>query len=209
MHRLAVNQVVDANTAISADNANTVDNYDANELNRVAYDIDQTGDPVTISNIIASETVMSVDITAPTGGFITVSGHIGLTYNTADGAAICAISVDDIDGNPGADILDGSRVTELPEAIDNQKGCSTDAAFMTFGGGTYTVNFDVAVFLQSVDADEGTLVVQFTPFNGAGNGPLIIILPPIITLGEIADSLAATVPEIAANLPEIKAAIGA
>lgn len=202
-----VSQADNATTADYADNAGTVDNFDAKDLNRVSFDVDVEGDPVTVTGIVAVETIMSAEITAPTGGWITVSGQTNMTHNTDIGAAICQISVDTIDANPGADILDGSQTTEMPSEVDEMEGCSTQAAFMTFLGGTYTVNFDVAVFFQNTTVDEGTLVVNFTPFNGAGNGPISIILPPIITLGETAENLASTVPAIEEGLAEIQAAL--
>jgi len=214
MHRLAVNQVVDAKTAIdadhatAADNADTVDNYDANELTRMAYAIDETGSPITVSGLVDVDTLLTVQVTAPVAGWITVNGMTNLTGNATVGASFCEISVDDIDGNPGADILDGSQATN--SVVDNDlRSCATLAGFYAKAGTTYTINLDVAVLLANVTADQGTLVAQFHPFAGNGNGPFLIILPPIITLGQIADSLAATNPDIAAKLPEIKAALGA
>ncbi len=215
MRRLAEGQVVDAATAITAetaafaDNAGTVDNYEANELNRVTFDVDEVGDPVTVVGLVDLETIMSVEITAPRGGYITIAGQVGLVRDAdAVGGAICMVAVDDIDGNPGADILDGSR-NNYTDSVNAIHDCSSHAAFATWFGGTYTVNFDVGVIIDSVDVDEGTLIVQYTPFNGEGGVPFgVIVLPPIITLGEIAEDLAATDPDIAARLPEIMAAIG-
>jgi hypothetical protein len=215
MQRLATLKVVDAATAVEADhaaeadNAGTVDGYDANALNRVAYDIDESGDPVTVTGLIDVDTVLSVEITAPRGGYITVDGQIGLTrQGDGLGATFCDISVDDIDGTPGADILDGSRASLSDTSVAVTETCSSHAAFASFFGGTYTVNFEVAVFVDAVDADQGTLIVQYTPFNGAGVAPLIFVLPPIITLGEIADQVAVVDPDVAARLSDIKSALG-
>ncbi len=208
MHRFANFLGAEDGIVSQADNAGTVDGFDAHEIARVAYDVDVEGDPVVVTGLVDVETIMSVEITAPTGGWITVSGQTNLHHNTDVGAAICQISVDDIDGNPGADILDGSQTTEIPQAVDELEGCSTQGAFMTFFGGTYTINFDVAVFLQNTSADEGTLIAQFTPFSGSGTQPLIVILPPIITLGELAGTVARVVPAVDAKLPEIMAELG-
>lgn len=198
-----------ADSATTADDAEMVDGYNANSLNRVAFDVDQIGSPVSIGGIADAETVLSVEITAPTGGYITVDGQIGLTRDAGvAGGAVCSVSVDDLDGNPGADILDGSRAS-YSDVDNGLHPCSSNAAFATWFGGTYTINFNVAVILDAVQADEGTLIVQFTPFNGEGGVPFgVIVIPPIITLGEIAEQMASTDPDIAARLPEILEALG-
>ncbi len=216
MKRLAENQVVDAATAIeadhatdadNADNADTVDNYDANELTRMAYTIDESGDGITLSGLVGVDTLMTVEVTAPINGWITVNGTTGIIGNATVGTAFCEVSVDDIDGNPGADILDGSQMSN--SVVDNDiRSCSTTAGFYAAGGTTYTINLDVAVLLANATFDQGTLVAEFHPISGSGTGPFVIILPPIITLGQIADNLAAVDPDIAAQLPEIKAALG-
>jgi hypothetical protein len=196
----------EADHAVAADDADTVDSYHANELTRMAYDIDESGNPITVSGIIDIETLLTVAVTAPVDGWVTVSGMTNLTGNATVGASICEISVEDIDGNPGADILDGSQA--INSVVENdQRTCAPVAGFLAEAETTYTINLDVAVFLANVSVDQGTLVAEFQPFGGGGLPPLTIILPGIITLGETADSLAATIPEIGAQLPEIKAAI--
>lgn len=208
MQRLAEGKVVDAATAVSAENADTVDGFDANELARVAYDIDEQGSPVVVAGLAASETVLTAEITAPGPGFITIAGHTGMLHD-ADGvgASLCQITVDDLDGSSGADILGGSTVSFSFPAANELRECATNGAFTTQFGGTYTVNLRVGVLLDTVEADRGTLVVEYTPFNGVGTGPLIIALPAIVEMADIADQIAASNPGVKAELAQIKAAI--
>jgi hypothetical protein len=193
----------------TAANADKVDGKHANDLVRVAYAMDQPGADVNVAGIAAQATVLSVSMTAPQRGYVTVTGQIGLTHNGL-GAANCHIAVDDLDGNPGQDVISGSAGTELPDPQGGQEveTCSSMAGFQVEAGETYTINLNVFVLLHNVDADEGALIAHYVPFNGAGLQPLIIIIPPIITPLELAQEVAAMSPEVAARFSEIEAALG-
>ncbi len=158
-------------------NATTVDRYDANALNRVAY--------TSTANLAAvgGDGSLTVDITAPGRGYLLIWGFAEL-YNQNAGqsfsGANCELQVDNT-LVPGTyhwiDVVyDDSPIINLDE-----QACSPSGGYQVCGG-TYTVELYVDVSVD-VLANDATIMVEYVPFNGTGGIPsifscLIIVLAP-------------------------------
>jgi hypothetical protein len=158
--------VVNALTAVNANNANTVDGKNANEIVRSAY-VERNSD-VTITTDPNGVILESATITAPATGFLIVTA-----YETVQSTAITPLV------HFGADV-------DLPSSSGWSSSFAVSGVIHTtdtgFYSGALTVRFPVAAGAHTVrlkahndgsgavTGKGGALNVVFVPFDGAGAG---------------------------------------
>ncbi len=167
MYRLSGNDPATPPSVIaaSAQNADTVDGRDANEMVRVAFD--QVTDNALVG---ANGTAASATIEAPGAGFLIISGSSDV-YGTASDTLTCVVEVND------AAIAASTRTMELNDPDGNEEDCSTDAVYTMVFGGTYTVDLEFLAVGATTTIDETVLTVLYVPFDFEGNTPKLVLLP--------------------------------
>jgi len=153
---------VDSNKRVPKLNADRVDGRNANQLLRVARGVD--GNPPDQDGAAATAT-----ITAPTDGYLVMSGSIEVSGNSRD-AVLCSLAVQRGTGtswqghhevivhNPGDGHTSNARNV-----------CSTDAVRQV-PRGTYDVSIWID-FRVTASLKGATVWVMFVPFDGEGNLP--------------------------------------
>jgi hypothetical protein len=146
-----------------ATDADKVDGLDANGLSRAAFS--QSAGTVVNGQ---DGTMRSVDIIAPTEGFLVISASASGQNTSASDIASCGIQVDDspISGSTKFIQLNGAQNVNEIEA------CATDAVRPVLAG-SHRVEFEAA----DIDSSGTTffnpsLWVIFVPFDGSGEQPV-------------------------------------
>jgi len=161
--RLAEFKVVDAATAVNADNATNagkVDGLSANQLLRVAFD----------STDNASEfngDVLSATITAPQAGWLILSGSINAVGTTND-LYNCLLTVDNwlVDGTLRASLVNTEGGTHTN---NSQENCSTTGVHQVTAG-THTFALTISQW-DTAFFGGASVWALFVPFDGNGNTP--------------------------------------
>jgi hypothetical protein len=162
MHRYA--QFIDAEdgTPGEADNADTLDGFDAEALaSRAGF--------ASSDDLPDEATSLEDTIVAPAAGIIVVSGSADVGV-TADGTPDSLVCVATLDGNE----IEGSSMSISSDDTNDDVGdeiCSTNAATVV-GAGTYEVGFAVTPEAASAyDLGAGTMTAVWVPFDGSGEVP--------------------------------------
>jgi hypothetical protein len=178
MQRLAENKVVDAATAVEADDATTVGGYAPDDLIRAA------GAHISIplgSGVALGATTPfgTVNITAPVDGVLLVNGSLNLYCS--GGLLGCNQS----DGNTYVNV-DGDQYNRQYYAVDGGDSTlsgaawnSSNTAYVPVSAGDHTVAIDVANTGGGAGATyvwSGGINVLFVPFGGDGNTPAAVML---------------------------------
>ncbi len=149
MHRLAVNQIVDAATAIEADhataadtatNADKVDGYNASEI--VAAYAWQDGTPV--GDITTTVEVFSETVTTPVAGVLVVNASLRMA--------------DDIS-------LPGAGTATVTLAVDGTTIARGSSAFGVFGDSAF---FNTISLSSGVEIPAGTSEITISVSGGSG-----------------------------------------
>ena len=148
-----------------AADSDAVDGYDANGLLRVAFDAsndlpdgDDTG-----TFTAGAGSPMSASITAPTAGWLVITGTIDGVNQTADDLYNCILRVDgsSVTGTLMGSRLDGAGTTNTSE------NCTTHGV-QEVAAGTYTVTFDLFGVATTTVFGDGSLSALFVSFDGTG-----------------------------------------
>ncbi len=163
MKRLSENEIVDAATAVNANNATNagkVDGFSANQLLRVAFGA--TGNaPDSNGNVVPGT------IVAPKAGWLILSGSIDGSGFVAD-LYSCSLTVD------GGQVF-GSFRTSLVHfegfghTDNSRENCSTTGVHQVTAG-THTFALTIAN-RSSVSFGGASVWALFVPFDGNGNTP--------------------------------------
>ncbi len=153
-------------------NATTVDRYDAQSLNRVAYNSTQTlvGTPGGSGSLFAS-------ITAPVRGWFLIWGHAAIFNTTVSGDSYgyCDLQVDN-NLVPGTDFYVDAQF-EGTINVDEVE-CSPSGGYLACPGA-----HSIELFADpgsEVTVNKATVMVEFVPFNGDGNPPSLFSCVAII-----------------------------
>lgn len=173
MHRLAVNKVVDAKTAItaqsatnaitaqSATNAGKVDGYNADALSRVDG---ATGGAVV--GITSAQTVLLIDVDAPTAGFLAITGSFYLDDDCSDSvvsAAVYGLMVNDVVVTAALEYLDDC----LTSWNSTESAVATTAVQVP--AGVSTVELRVAAWTNVVYVAGSGVSTTFSPFGSGAS----------------------------------------
>jgi hypothetical protein len=147
-------------------NATTVDRYNANALNRVAWAADNS-----LEGGFANAATLSTPITTPGEGFLLIWGQSYLYLNGSDDAQpYCWLEVNNL-SIPGAfayqDLSYHGSTTD-----DDDNTCGVQGVFVACSAATYTVDYEVTSLgtgTPDVDALDSSLMVEYVPFNGNGD----------------------------------------
>jgi len=146
-----------------ATNADKVDGLDANGLSRAAFS--QSGSAVAIGQ---DGTMRSVDITAPTEGFLVISASVSSRNDSAEELAGCEIQVG------GSQIPGSKRLIQMDGAQDASEFevCSTDVV-KPVPAGSHRVEFEATdISSNSTTFFNPSLWAIFVPFDGNGEQPV-------------------------------------
>jgi len=172
---------IEVNSTGLVDNLNSdlLDSYHANGLNRVAF----TSNAALADGDATSTGTLTVTITTPGWGYLMIWGQSLMYFEGSDGddEVTCEAFVDNV-AVPGAfawqDISYHGSTTD-----DDDDACGVQGGYTVCNAATYTVDFDVNGLGADTDADDSTLMVEYVPFNGAGNTPFLsclIVLEPTV-----------------------------
>jgi hypothetical protein len=175
MHRLAVNKVVDAKTAVTATNATNADKLDGKDSTAfvqkgesdsvsatmrtnepgIAFAFDGAGGTATTS----LETFMSITIVAPTAGYIVVEGSVELELKSGDSGNYFISAVpNNLDDTGPAGLRKG--VSNSAPTLVYMIATEEKAYPINAGSHTYYMGLNG---LSGVDWDDATLVATFYP----------------------------------------------
>jgi hypothetical protein len=159
MKRLSEKKVVDAATAVNADNADTLEGFTAAELApRTAFNsTDSAG---------GGDFTLSTPITAPAAGILLLSATIDADNFTASDFYTCSLKIDGglVSGTNMAAELNGSAV------VNRSENCTTTGAAVV-AAGTYTIDFDVTAVAPSTFLTAASVWVLWVPLDGTGAIP--------------------------------------
>jgi hypothetical protein len=142
-----------------------VDGRDADGLVRVAFersgDLPDGDDGGTFTSGFGS--VLPVTITAPTAGWLVITGAIDAFNTSANNTYSCRILLDEmvVTGSLMSSQLDGGS------AVNDGEDCTTHAV-EEVAAGDHDVALSLASVASTTDFLDGTLSVLFIPFDGVG-----------------------------------------
>jgi len=145
-------------------NADRLDNRHADALLRVAFDVlADLPDGDTSTFTFGEGEPLSVSITAPTAGWLVITGTIDAFNFTGDDTYACFFRVDGspVDGTTMGSKLDGTGSTNLHE------DCTTHGV-QEAAAGPHTVTFALIDVGTTTDFGSGSLSAMFVPFDGTG-----------------------------------------
>jgi hypothetical protein len=158
-------------------NAATVDFWDANELNRAAYNSTSN----LLDGDVAAAGSLTVSITAPAPGWLLINGH-GEVYNEGNpdqGTMTCRLEVDNV-VLPGTTTDIDTQYTDAGAVDLDETECSATAGYEVCGG-AHSVEYAVLGLGVEENVFDAGVTVQYVPFNGVGNPKsifgCIIIIP--------------------------------
>jgi hypothetical protein len=148
-------------------NANKLNGYRANQLNRVAVSYKNNNSVIGDGG---THTIRQVNITAPKAGYLVMTASTdGFLTSGTTGSGDCWLALG------GHEITSTDRTEDYDYTVNaGESDCVTNVAWPVKAG-LHTVAF-VGDPSAGVIFDESTLVVQYVPFNGAGKIPTAI--PP-------------------------------
>jgi hypothetical protein len=150
-------------------NANKLNGYTANQLNRVAVSQKNNNSVIGDGN---THIIRQVRIMAPKNGFLVMTASTdGFLTSGTTGSADCWLSLG------GHEISSTDRTEDYDSTVRaSESDCVTNTAWPVKAG-RHTVAF-MGDPETGVIFDESALVVQFVPFNGSGGVPHAI--PPFV-----------------------------
>ena len=148
-------------TGLSAD---LLDGRDSAEFVRVAGATDDDLPDGDDSGTFTAEqgNVLSVDITAPTAGWLTMTGAVNAT-GTAFDDYNCVFT----EGATPTLVVGSIMNSQVDSSTVHQGSCST-VGFLEVAAGTYTINLTLAAVGAGTDFSDGSMWVHFAPFDGTG-----------------------------------------
>ena len=150
-------------------NADEVDGFDANSLIRIAGDTDPDlpngSFAVFIGGTAGQADVLSVSITAPTAGFLAMTGSVEAQNGVAADVYLCLFRLD------GTDVSGSIMKSELigTANINEDEDCTT-VGFVEVAAGTHTVDLRLSSVATTTGFNDGSMWVLFVPFDGDGAG---------------------------------------
>jgi hypothetical protein len=155
MHRLAVNKVVDAKTAVTADNANKLDGMDSTALKSIAAS-NSIAATVGQATVLASVTGFDVPVA---GGGILATSAISAAPNSGPQLALLWIEIDG-SGSCDGTLLPGSVIWET---VTTGFGAGTALASLAVPAGSHRV--DVCHSGLGADTTDiaGKVLVEWVP----------------------------------------------
>lgn len=168
---------VNSTTNVTNLNSGFVDGYDANSLNRVAY----ASDDSTVDGDAASTGRITATITAPTRGYIIISGSGYFFNETLNGSddGLCFLQVNNSTVAGSTRAID-TDYTGSPGGLIDQVTCATNGGYQVCSSGAYTIDLEFSGIGADLNVLNSSLVAEFVPFNGAGNAPSLFECPIII-----------------------------
>ena len=172
-------------------NATTVDRYNANEMNRLAY----TSSASLLDGNASSTGRLTLTIDVPRRGYLAIWGHGNEYFQGSNGESYvdCWIEVDQSQVQGTYQSTDNFYDTDVTDSnFDNDStGCATSGGYLVCGG-TYTVDLEFQLGNADDNIVEASLMAEYVPFNGAGNPPSIfacLVLAPTTPHAPAADTL--------------------
>jgi hypothetical protein len=162
-------------------NADKVDGWHANGVNRVAYNYEPD---ILVDGNAATNGALSTTITTPGWGYLLIWGGADIYNSTSGGSdtVTCDLRVDAV--NVPGTYRDVDNQYGGTGSIDNdQVNCTTSGGYLVCDAATYTVDYHVTSVGTDTDVQEATIMVEYVPFNGAGSTPSIISCGIIILPG--------------------------
>ena len=162
LRRLSENKIVDAATAVDADQ---VDGYSANEMTRVAYfSTDNAAD----SNGIA----VATSITIPKDGWLILNGSIdgaAFAFGAPNDEYNCSLTVNGaiVEGTDRASNINAPGGTHTN---NGQENCSTTGVHPVTGGTTVNIALEIT-HRTTVEFRAASVWALYVPFDGQGNTP--------------------------------------
>lgn len=146
-------------------NVDLVDGVDANGLVRVAFarsgELPDGDDTDTFT--AGFGTLLSTSITAPTAGWLVITGTVDAFNTTSNNTYGCHIILN------GMEVLGTFMTSQVNGATgtNESEDCSTHG-IAEIPAGTHSVHLDAATVATTTDFADGSLSVLFVPFDGDG-----------------------------------------
>ena len=140
-------------------NADKVDGRHAHSLIRVASAArNNVAEPSSVNR----QPVLTTSITAPTGGFLVLTGGVDALSSSTGSTYTCSVPVD------GVTVIGSRRNARFgPAASDNrEEDCSTQGV-VSIGAGTYDVTLDIKGWLDGTISG-GSVWAIYVPYDGTG-----------------------------------------
>lgn len=161
MKRLAVNKVVDAATAVTAEDSDTLDGFDSSELVRV-YGAKRTN---TLSGVTTNTNLASLNAEAPVAGVFLITAVADLEHD-------CAAAGEGVRGATALKV-DGITVVSTQEARDEcvspydmtYAATGVATAAVEVPAGAHTILFDWSATSGTLWSGGASISVVFTPFG--------------------------------------------
>jgi len=150
-----------------AADSDAVDGYSADGLVRVAFDASfnlPDGDAVPFtSGTVGAGDVLSASITAPTAGWLVITGAVDAFNDTIFNSYDCRLRVDGsfVKGTTMESRLDGAGFT------NEEEDCTTHGV-AEVAAGAHTVTYRLEYVATTTDFGGGSLSAMFVPFDGTG-----------------------------------------
>ena len=144
--------------------ADAVDGYDADGLLRVAFDASDelpNGNTATFSG--GAGEPLSVTITAPTAGWLVMTGTVDAANVVSNDAYRCQLWLD------AGQVIGSDMVSQIDGGTSNnrEEDCTTHGV-AEVGAGVHTVTFRLTSVAISTEFADGSLSAMFVPFDGTG-----------------------------------------
>jgi hypothetical protein len=154
-------------------NADKLDGYDANSLTRVARGAGVVfpGATVPLPNSTCDSFVdiASVNITAPSAGFVQVASDVTARRNATGGSGTVGARLSASSGEASA-LIFGSAGTSAGQTI--LVPLSPTWLFPVAAAGAFTVTLQGCAYVDGADAFDGKMTAVFSPFGPTGTGTL-------------------------------------
>lgn len=148
--------------AAKAADADKVDGRHANGLQRIAFAAsdDLPDGSSGIFNFFSGEP-LSVTITAPTAGWLIITGTVEAQNLIVNTVYRCRLRVD------GSDVTGTSMISNIHDPSSQSEDC-TSHGVQQVTAGTHTVTFLLSQVVTTTDLNAGSLSALFVPFDGTG-----------------------------------------
>jgi hypothetical protein len=181
LKRLSEGQIVDAATAVNADNAVQAVNTEklgglssSAFMTKNVYDSDKDGIVDLLPRAAFNSTenapdganfTLSTEITAPAPGILLISGGIEAFVGSNTNNYDCLLEVD------GGEVPGTDRVSEVNTGgVNSEEDCSTTGA-IAIDAGTYTIDLEVIGVGATTNLTLASVWVLWVPLDGTGAIP--------------------------------------